>query len=199
MKIDDIQIEAVAKNHLWANITRDGDAFVLTDFRHSGSLRLEWEGDVLWLTHSSGEQVGVSSAPSYTSILDVYLPGVFDYFAQGGEKPVFPSGALVEGEALPADGTTEREQVIAARVGQGVYRERLLARWDGACAVTGLAEPAPLMASHARPWKGATFGVDAAMHLAKPLNPEQQSYMAYHRDHVFKVYAGALPQATVLC
>ena len=32
----------------------------------------------------------------------------------------------------------------------------------------------------------ATFGVDAAMHLAKPLNPGQQSYMAYHRDHVFK-------------
>lgn len=239
MKIDDIQIEAVAKNHLWANITRDGDAFVLTDFRHPGSLRLEWEGDVLWLTHSGGEQVGVSSAPSYTSILDVYLPGVFEYFAQGGEMPVFPSGVLVEGEALPADGTTEREQVIAARVGQGVYRERLLARWDGACSVTGLAEPALLMASHARPWKGATnkerldgdnglplvpnldklfdkgyisfaddgtimissalsaaacatFGVDAAMHLAKPLNLGQQSYMAYHRDHVFKVYAGGI-------
>ena len=44
MKIDDIQIEAVAKNHLWANITRDGDAFVLADFRHPGSLRLEWDG-----------------------------------------------------------------------------------------------------------------------------------------------------------
>lgn len=26
MKIDDIQIEAVAKNHLWANIKRDGEA-----------------------------------------------------------------------------------------------------------------------------------------------------------------------------
>ena len=31
---DDIQIEAVAKNHLWANIARDGEAFILTDFRH---------------------------------------------------------------------------------------------------------------------------------------------------------------------
>ena len=237
MKIDDIQIEAVAKNHLWANITRDGDAFVLTDFRHPGSLRLEWDGDILWLTHSSGEQVGVSSSPSYTSILDVYLPGMFAYFAcggmAGGDKPVYPAGVLVEGEALPADGTTEREQVIAARKGQGIYRERLLAKWDGACAVTGLAVPELLMASHARPWKAATnkarldgdnglplvpnldklfdkgyisfaddgtimispalsaaacatFGVDAAMHLAKPLNPGQQSYMAYHRDHVFK-------------
>ena len=233
MKIDDIQIEAVAKNHLWSNITRDGDAFVLTDFRHPGSLRLEWDGDILWLTHSSGEQVGMGSTFPFAPILDIYLPGMFEYFARGGEKPVCPAGVLVEGEALPADGTTEREQVIAARVGQGIYRECLLAKWDGACAVTGLAEPALLMASHARPWKGATnkerldgdnglplvpnldklfdkgyisfaddgtilvspapsaaacatFGVDAAMHLVRPLNPWQRSYMAYHRDHVFK-------------
>ena len=233
MKIDDIQIEAVAKNHLWANITRDGDAFVLTDFRHPGSLRLEWDSDILWLTHSSGEQVGISSTFPFAPILDLYLPGMFEYFAQGGEKPVYPAGVLVEGEALPADGTTEREQVIAARKGQGIYRERLLAKWDGACAVTGLAEPALLMASHARPWKGATnkerldgdnglplvpnldklfdkgyisfaddgtimispalsaaaraaFGVDSTTHLLKPLNAEQQTYMAYHRDHVFK-------------
>lgn len=233
MKIDDIQIEAVAKNHLWANIKRDGEAFVLTDFRHPGTLRVEWDGDILWLTHSSGEQVGVSSSSAYNLILDIYLPGMFLYFAHGGDKPAFPAGVLVEGEELPADGTTEREQVIAARKGQGIYRERLLAKWDGACAVTGLAVPELLMASHARPWKAATnkarldgdnglplipnldklfdrgyisfaddgviiispalsaaacatFGVDSTTHLLKPLSTEQQTYMAYHRDHVFK-------------
>ena len=233
MKIDDIQIEAVAKNHLWANIARDGEAFVLTDFRHPGTLRVEWDGDILWLTHSGGEQVGVSSSSPYDLILDIYLPGMFLYFAHGGDKPEFPDGVLVEGEELPADGTTEREQVIAARKGQGVYRERLLAKWDGACAVTGLAVPELLMASHARPWKAATnkarldgdnglplvpnldklfdrgyisfaddgailispalsaaaratFGVDSTTHLLKPLSAEQRTYMAYHRDHVFK-------------
>ena len=67
MKIDDIQIEAVAKNHLWANITRDGDAFVLTDFRHPGSIRLEWDGDILWLTHSSGASRSRGSAGSTNS------------------------------------------------------------------------------------------------------------------------------------
>lgn len=177
--------------------------------------------------------MGMSSTFPFAPILDLYLPGMFEYFAQGGEKPVCPAGVLVEGEALPAAESTEREQVIAARVGQGVYRERLLAKWDGACAVTGLAEPALLMASHARPWRGATnkarldgdnglplvpnldklfdrgyisfaddgaimispalsaaacaaFGVDSTTHLLKPLNAEQQTYMAYHRDHVFK-------------
>ena len=124
MKIDDIQIEAVAKNHLWANIARDGDALVLTDFRHPGTLRVEWDGDILWISHSSGEQVGISADPPLAPILDLYLPGMFTYFAVGGEKPTFPDGVLVEGEELPADGTTEREQVIAARKGQGIYRER---------------------------------------------------------------------------
>ena len=55
MKIDDIQIEAVAKNHLWANIVREGEAFILSDFHHSSELRLEWDGDILWLSHSSGD------------------------------------------------------------------------------------------------------------------------------------------------
>lgn len=234
MKIDDIQIEAVAKNHLWANIAREGDSFILTDFRHPGELRLEWEGDILWLSHSSGGQVGVSCNFALSSILDTYLPGMFDYFANGGVKPSFPIGVLMEsGEALPPEGSTEREQVIAARKGQGVYRERLLAKWNGACAVTGLAVPELLMASHAKPWKIAsnierldgdnglplvpnldklfdkgyisfaddgaimistalsaaacgTLGVDATMHLLKPLSAAQQTYMAYHRDHVFK-------------
>ncbi len=233
MKIDDIQIEAAAKNHLWANIARDGEAFVLTDFRHPGTLRIEWNGDILWISHSSGEQVGISADPPLAPILDVYLPGVLTYFAVGGEKPEYPAGVLVEGEELPADGTTEREQVIAARKGQGVYRERLLAKWGGACAVTGLAVPELLMASHARPWKVATnkarldgdnglplipnldklfdrgyisfaddgtimispalsaaacaaFGVDPTKHLIKPLSAEQQAYMAYHRDYVFR-------------
>lgn len=234
MKIDDIQIEAVAKNHFWTNIVRDGASFILTDYRHPGELRLDWEGDILWLSHSSGEQVGVPCHASRTAILDVYLPGMFGYFANGGEKPNFPGGVLVErGEALPPEGSTQREQVIAARVGQGVYREKLLAKWDGACAVTGLAVPELLMASHAKPWKIASnaerldgenglplipnldklfdrgfisfaddgevmissalsadacaaLGVDAAMHLLKPLGVAQQSYMAYHRAHVFK-------------
>lgn len=32
----------------------------------------------------------------------------------------------------------------------------------------------------------AAFGVDSTTHLLKPLNAEQQTYMAYHRDYVFR-------------
>ena len=98
MKIDDIQIEAVAKNHLWANIAREGDSFILTDFRHPGELRLEWDGALLWLSHSSGEQVGVSCSLPLAPILDTYLPGMLEYFAHGGEKPAKRRRCLDEEE-----------------------------------------------------------------------------------------------------
>lgn len=47
---------------------------------------------------------------------------------------------------------TEREAVISARVGQGRFREALLARWDGRCAVTGIALTEVIVASHIKPW-----------------------------------------------
>ena len=247
MKIDDIQIENVAKNNWWATYRKEGDVLVFTDYRHPGELRLVWDGDILWMLHSNGEEVGVSSTFPATLLLDTYLPGMFRYFKNGGAKPEYPDGVLVtrskpiedfpsditEDDNLPPVGDTTRRQVIEARVGQGVYRDRLLAKWDNACAVTGLVAPEFLMASHARPWKGGTngqrldgdnglplipnldklfdkgfitfeddgairisaalpsaayapLGIDPAMHLIKPLNPQQKEYMAYHRDNVFK-------------
>lgn len=37
-------------------------------------------------------------------------------------------------------------------MGQDIYRESLLDYWGGACAVTGIAIPELLRASHAKPW-----------------------------------------------
>jgi hypothetical protein len=47
---------------------------------------------------------------------------------------------------------TERESTIRQRIGQDLFREGLLALWDGRCAVTGLDLPSLLRASHAKPW-----------------------------------------------
>ncbi len=49
--------------------------------------------------------------------------------------------------------TTEAERLVVQRVGQDLYRRGLLELWDGRCAITGLAVPALLRASHAKPWK----------------------------------------------
>jgi hypothetical protein len=52
--------------------------------------------------------------------------------------------------ALPR--TTEAERLVVQRVGQDLFRQGLLDFWDGRCAVTGLAVPALLRASHIKPW-----------------------------------------------
>jgi ribosomal protein L34 len=54
------------------------------------------------------------------------------------------------------DKGTEVERLVRQRVGQDVFREALLDYWDGACAVTGLALPDVLRASHAKPWADCT-------------------------------------------
>ncbi|EML5474099.1 HNH endonuclease [Pseudomonas aeruginosa] len=51
--------------------------------------------------------------------------------------------------------STEREAIVRARVGQGVYRRALLKHWQG-CAVSGVALASMLRASHIKPWRDAT-------------------------------------------
>ena len=48
--------------------------------------------------------------------------------------------------------STEIERLVRQRVGQDVFREALMKYWGGACAVTGVAVPEVLRASHCKPW-----------------------------------------------
>ncbi|HEY1764491.1 MAG TPA: HNH endonuclease [Opitutaceae bacterium] len=48
--------------------------------------------------------------------------------------------------------TTEREAIIQARVGQGLFRQNL-ARIETHCRVTRITEPTHLRASHTKPWR----------------------------------------------
>lgn len=50
---------------------------------------------------------------------------------------------------------TERLALRKSRIGQGDFRERLLARWQG-CAVTGVERPDLLTASHIKPWRSSS-------------------------------------------
>lgn len=48
--------------------------------------------------------------------------------------------------------TTEAERLVVQRVGQNLFREGLLDLWEGRCAVSRLAVPSLLHASHIKPW-----------------------------------------------
>lgn len=51
---------------------------------------------------------------------------------------------------------TEREAIVTARVGQGIFRESLMKKYDGRCIVTGVDDKRILIASHIRPWAVST-------------------------------------------
>lgn len=73
---------------------------------------------------------------------------------------------------------TERMAEVRQRIGQDVFREALIELWDGHCAITGLALPAPLLrASHAKPW--------AMANDQERLDPFNGLLLAVHLDALF--------------
>lgn len=86
-----------------------------------------------------------------------------------------PHGGVPGEAASPL--VTEAVAAVRRRVGQGLYRDALLAHWGGRCAVTGLAEPELLRASHAKPWAAATD--------AERLDVHNGLLLAVHLDALF--------------
>ena len=52
--------------------------------------------------------------------------------------------------------TTMKEALVSARVGQGVFRTRVLQNWGNRCAVSGSITMAAIRASHIKPWRDST-------------------------------------------
>lgn len=81
--------------------------------------------------------------------------------------------------ALPR--TTEAERLVVQRIGQDVFRSGLLEYWEGRCAITGLAVPQLLRASHIKAW--AECANDA-----ERLDVFNGLLLAPHLDAVFDAY-----------
>jgi putative restriction endonuclease len=57
-----------------------------------------------------------------------------------------------EKQIVDLPSSTEAERLVLQRVGQSLFRGGLLEYWEGRCAITGLAVPELLRASHIKPW-----------------------------------------------
>jgi hypothetical protein len=84
-------------------------------------------------------------------------------FQDSGRRTASPLPALANGgqggsrgtsseEMLPPEGPTETERTVRARRVQRFFRDAVLASYDFRCAITGLAIPELLTASHIIPW-----------------------------------------------
>jgi len=69
-----------------------------------------------------------------------------------------------------------RAQLIQARVGQGRFRQAVLAR-EPSCRLTGIKQPACLVASHIKPWAACVGG--------EHLDDANGLMLAPHVDHLF--------------
>jgi DNA-binding winged helix-turn-helix (wHTH) protein len=65
-----------------------------------------------------------------------------------------PDAPLKEFETKTASlpKTTEAERLIVQRIGQDIFRARLMDYWQGRCPLTGITDAALLRASHIIPW-----------------------------------------------
>lgn len=83
--------------------------------------------------------------------------------------------ALCASDLLPL-GATERDVVVAARLGQGRFRRNLIEYWKG-CSMTGVEDASLLRASHIKPWRSSTN--------TERLEPWNGLLLLPHFDHVF--------------
>jgi hypothetical protein len=72
------------------------------------------------------------------------------------DGPLQAFRAAVEG--LPRG--TEGERLVIQRVGQDIFRDRLMTYWQGRCPLTGITDTALLRASHIIAWKDCATDAD---------------------------------------
>jgi putative restriction endonuclease len=81
----------------------------------------------------------------YNSALVKYTEYLYEGFDSDVETDV---EAILEDESVT---NTEKATLIKTRIGQGNFRQKLIAYWNG-CAVTGYEDTSMLVASHIKPW-----------------------------------------------
>ncbi|WP_081700196.1 HNH endonuclease [Azonexus hydrophilus] len=87
---------------------------------------------------------GIADYPTL-HLLFCRIPAVSRTLAGEGLK------SFEESRRLPPD-STEAARLVTQRVGQDIFRASLLAYWGQRCAISGLAVPGLLRASHIKPW-----------------------------------------------
>lgn len=95
---------------------------------------------------------------------------------------------------------TERKSIIQARIGQGLFRSRLISQWGG-CAVTNCTEPELLRASHIKPWKDSDNSERLNPYNGLLLNPTidacfDRGYVSFDANGRILISASLSPKDT---
>ncbi len=131
-----------AHGHIWIARTNNNDWLLASD--HAGIMN---EVD---LAKDEIEGPGlVRYRFSSLSALYAFMPRVYTLGTSLPDAPL--QDFLKQTENLP--NSTEAERVVIQRVGQNIFRDRLMDYWRGLCPLTGISDKALLRASHIKAWK----------------------------------------------
>jgi hypothetical protein len=162
-------IEKAACENGWEHVLESNDTVVvLASARHRAQARVKSApAEDGWLLGVSGELLQQELARSCAGVIE--HTGVFPArnieglasllrraaaLAQSLPNQAALTYKLAVGKELQEirDIGTEIERLVKQRVGQDTFRQALMDYWGGACAVTGIAIPEMLRASHLKPW-----------------------------------------------
>lgn len=166
-------IEKVGHEYGFENILPDErEAVCLGSARHRAKVCIAQQSDLFEVTFSSSVagQLSAELARSFPGVErkdNTFISDSLDELAQllrraAALAKALPNQVAVDFEALVNKEleqfpsaliqSTEVERLVRQRVGQQAFRQAMLDYWGGACAVTGVALPEVLRASHAKPW-----------------------------------------------
>lgn len=84
----------------------------------------------------------------YNSALNKYA----EYLSEGFDSDIETDIDVILSRSSVSE--TEKSNLIKTRIGQGSFRQKLIAYWKG-CAVTGYKDTSLLVASHIKPWRSS--------------------------------------------
>ncbi|MDD7910593.1 HNH endonuclease [Pseudovibrio exalbescens] len=135
----------------YSSTTAQGSIWLARDSSGAWFLALDHAGVIAEIGIEASDAAGPGLARfQFASLAQLYgvMPRVYELAASLPDAPL--QEFINETKNLPRN--TEAERLVVQRVGQNIFRQRLIEYWQGRCPLTGIANQSLLRASHIKPW-----------------------------------------------
>lgn len=136
----------------YSSTTAQGSIWLARDTSGPWLLALDHTGVIAEIGIEASDAEGPGLARfRFASLPQLYgvMPRVYELAVSLPDAPL--QEFLHRTKNLPK--RTEAERLVVQRVGQNIFRERLIKYWRGRCPMTGIVDKPLLRASHIKPWR----------------------------------------------